>query len=175
MNTTIEKEFLSECKLRIESSFQRLYHCLEQLDEQKIWWLPNDKMNSIGMLITHICGSFRQWTITNINNEEDIRDRPSEFLNESTIPKEELIKNTSKLKSDFLAAIKNLDATQLTEQKRIQGYDVTLMSALFRALSHLEGHIGQIMLLTRIQIGDNYKVFWIPQTDEQKAERKKKT
>ena len=173
MENTIDKEFLNECKLRIESSFQRLYHCLDQLDEQKIWWQPNDKMNSVGILITHICGSLRQWTITNINNEEDVRNRPEEFLNENKINKDELIELVATLKSDFEKAIDNLDPSRLTEQRRIQGYDVTLMSAIFRALTHLEGHIGQIVLLTRIQSGDNYKIFWTPQTEEQKAERKK--
>lgn len=175
MENTIDKEFLNECKLRMESSFQRLYHCLGQLDEKKIWWQPNDKMNSIGILITHSCGSFRQWAITHINNEEDVRDRPEEFLNESKITKAELIQLAANLKSDFEKAINNLDSSRLTEQRRIQGYDVTLMSAIFRALTHLEGHIGQIVLLTRIQSGDNYKIFWTPQTDEQRAERKIKT
>ncbi len=173
VDNKIDKEFLNECSLRIDSSFQRFYHCLGQLDEQKIWWQPNDKMNSIGILITHICGSFRQWTITSINNEEDVRDRPQEFLNESQINKEELIELVAKLKSDFEKAIRNLDSSKLTEQRHIQGYDVTLMSAIFRALTHLEGHIGQIVLLTRIQSGDDYKIFWTPQTEEQKAERKK--
>jgi uncharacterized damage-inducible protein DinB len=174
MENTVDKDFLNECKLRIESSFQRLYHCLDQLDEKKIWWQPNDKMNSIGILIKHICGSFRQWTITSINNEEDVRDRPEEFLNDTKIDKEELTQLTATLKSDFLTAIENLDASRLTEPRRIQGYNVTLMSALFRALIHLDGHIGQIILLTRIQSGNNYKIFWTPQTDEQKAERKSK-
>ncbi len=173
MENTIDKEFLNECKLRIESSFQRLYHCFYQLDEKKIWWRPNDQMNSIGILIHHICGSFRQWTITNINNTEDVRDRPGEFLNESKITKEELTQLTADLKSGFESAINNLDPSRLTEQRRIQGYDVTLMSAIFRALTHLEGHIGQIVLLTRIQSGGNYKIFWTPQTEEQRAERKK--
>jgi uncharacterized damage-inducible protein DinB len=174
MESTLGKEFINECKIRIESSLQRLYHCLDQLDEEKIWWRPNDKMNSIGVLITHISGSFRQWTITNINNEEDVRDRPKEFLNESTITKEELIQLTAKLKSDFVTAIQNPDISRLTEQRRIQGFDVTLMGAIFRALTHLEGHIGQIIILTRIQLGDNYQIFWTPQTDEQRAERKSK-
>ena len=172
MKYTLAKEFLNESKLRIESSIQRLYHCLDQLDEKRIWWQPNDKMNSIGILIKHICGNFRQWTITNINNEEDVRDRPEEFLNDSRITKGELQQLTSRLKSDFLTAINNLDSSRLTEPRRIQGYDVTLMSAIFRALTHLEGHIGQIILLTRIQSGDNYKIFWTPQTNEEKAVRK---
>ena len=171
MENTVAEDFLNECKLRIESSFQRIYHCLDQLDEKKIWWQPNDKMNSIGILIKHICGSFRQWAITSINNEEDVRHRPEEFLNDSKIDKEELTQLAATLKSDFLTVIENLDASRLTESRRIQGYNVTLMSALFRALIHLEGHIGQIILLTRIQSGDNYKIFWTPQTSEQKAER----
>ncbi len=174
MENTTDKEFLNECKNRIDSSFQRLYHCLDQLDDKQIWWRPNDKMNSIGILITHICGSFRQWTITIMNNAEDMRDRPEEFLNDRKINKEALLQRARKLKSDFLKAIYNLDCSRLTEQRRIQGWDITLMSAIFRALTHLEGHIGQIMLLTRIQLGDNYKIFWTPQTGEQKAEWKNK-
>lgn len=174
MENTTDKEFLNECKNRIDSSFQRLYHCLDQLNDKQIWWRPNDKMNSIEILITHICEAFRQWTITIMNNEEDVRDRPEEFLNNSKINKEELLQLATKLKSDFITAINNLDYSRLTEQRRIQGYDITLMSSNFRALTHLEGHIGQIVLLTRIQLGDNYKIFWTPQTDEQRAERKTK-
>ncbi|KAB2878592.1 DUF1572 domain-containing protein [bacterium] len=174
MEKTTDKEFLNECKNRINSSFQRLYHCLEQLDDKQIWWRPNDKMNSIGILITHTCGAFRQWTITIMNNEEDVRDRPEEFLDDSKINKQELLQLATKLKSDFITAINNLDSSRLTEQRRIQGYDTTLMSAIFRALTHVEGHVGQVVLLTRIQLDHNYKIFWTPQTDEQRAERKNK-
>ncbi len=172
MKQAIEEVFLNECKLRFESSFLRLYHCIDQLEEANIWWQPNEHMNSIGILITHICGSFRQWTITHINNEEDVRDRPKEFLKDIYNTKQQLLQLTAKLKSDFLEAINNFDQSRLTEQRRIQGNNVTLMSAIIRALTHLEGHVGQIVLLTRIQSGENYKIFWTPQTDEQKAERK---
>lgn len=174
MENTVSKQFLNECNIRIDSSFQRLHHCLGQLSEKQIWWRPDDDMNSVGTLITHICGSFRQWTITHINNEEDLRDRPAEFLNNAKITKEELVLVATKLQSDFITAIHNLNSSRLTEERRIQGYVVTLLSAIFRALTHLEGHIGQIVLLTRIQLGDHYKIFWTPQTDEEKAERKEK-
>jgi hypothetical protein len=165
MENEIAKEFLSECLNRADGSFKRLFHCLEQLDEKQIWWRPNDKMNSVAVLIKHICGNMRQWTITSVTNEEDKRNRPQEFLNDNKLTKAELISMSDKLKSDFTNALKRLEASRLTEQKVIQGYDVKLMSAIFRALTHLEGHIGQIILLTRIQLGDNYKVFWMPKTD----------
>jgi hypothetical protein len=107
-----------------------------------------------------------------MNREEDRRNRPEEFSDDKKLTKEELIRLTAELKSDFVAAIDDLDPSRLTEQRRIQGYEVTLLRAIFRALTHLEGHIGQIVLLARIQT-DDYKIFWTPQTDEQRAERKK--
>lgn len=157
MNNVIAEEFIKECNARIESSSNRLIHCIEQLNENNIWWKPNTKMNSIGMLIIHICGSFRQWAITSINNEEDIRHRPDEFSNETQFTKSELIEKIITLKTDFCKAINKIDVSQLTEKRVVQGFDTTIIRAVFRALTHLEGHIGQIVLLTRIQSGDNYK------------------
>ena len=95
-------------------------------------------------------------------------------MNNDKITRQDLIQLTAKLKADFLRAVNNLDFSRLVEQRRIQGSEVTLMSAVFRALTHLEGHVGQIILLTRIQLDDRYKIFWVPQTDEQRAERKYK-
>ncbi len=98
----------------------------------------------------------------------------SGIINGNKITKGELIQLATELKSDFVTAIDNLDPLRLIEQRRIQGYNVNLIRAIFRALTHLEGHIGQIILLTRIQLKDNYKIFWTPQTDEQRAEFKSK-
>jgi len=172
MEYEIGKEFLSECINRVEGSFKRLFHCLGQLDEKQIWWRPNDKMNSVAVLVKHICGNMRQWTITSINNAEDRRNRPEAFLNDNKVTKAELISLATNIKLDFISAINKLDTSRLTEQRRIQGYEVKLMSSIFQALTHMEGHVGQIILLTRIQLDDNYKVFWTPKTEEQKAEWK---
>lgn len=175
MENKIAIEFINESGNRFDSSFSRLFHCLDQLNDEQIRWRPDNKMNSVAVLVKHICGSFRQWTITPINKTEDRRNRPAEFLNDDNFSKAEIISQAKKLKSDFSGALQNLDASRLAEPKRIQGNEVTLMSAIFRALTHLEGHVGQIIILTRIQLGDNYKVFWVPQTDEQKSEWKEKT
>lgn len=171
MDDKIAAEFINEANIRFESSFSRLFHCLAQLDDGQIRWRPNENVNSVGVLVKHICGSFRQWTITQIDDSEDERHRPAEFLNDD-LTKTDIISLAEILRSDFAASIGTLDASRLAEPRRVQGYDLVLMSAIFRALTHLEGHVGQIVVLTRIQLGDNYKIFWTPQTDEQKSERK---
>jgi uncharacterized damage-inducible protein DinB len=172
MDDKIAAEFINESSVRFDGSFNRLFHCLAQLNDEQIWRQPNENVNSIGVLVKHICGSFRQWTITPLNNAEDLRNRPEEFLNDDGITKSDLISLAEKLKSDFADAIGKLDAARLTEPRRIQGWELTLMTAIFRALTHLEGHVGQIVTLTRIELGNDYKIFWTPQTDEQKSERK---
>jgi len=172
MEHLISKEFLAESKNRFESSFKRLFHCLDQLDEKQIWWKPNNQMNSIGILIKHISGNLRQWIVTQINNSEDHRNRPEEFRDDKKLTKEELVQLAKRINSDFLSAINTFNASRLNEPKRIQGYDITIMVAIFRALTHLEGHVGQIILLTRLQLGENYTILWQPKTEEQKSEVK---
>ncbi len=144
---------------------------MDQIDNVQSWWQANAQMNSIGMLITHLCGSFRQWMISIMNNEVDARNRLAEFINNKNINKETLVKLVLKLESDYKTAIDNFDTSRFLEQRRIQGYKVTIMSANIRALTHLEGHIGQIVLLTRIQLGDAYKIFWTPKTPEEISAR----
>jgi hypothetical protein len=169
MENKIAKEFIAECISQVESSFKRLFHCLNQLDEKQVWWRPNPKMNSTGVLVKHVCGNVRQWVITFINNSEDKRNRPEEFINDGNLTKAELTSLASATMSDFISAVSKLDYSRLSEQKRIQGYEITLMGAIFHAVTHLDGHVGQIILLTRIQLGEGYEVFWVPKTEEQKA------
>lgn len=169
MKNEIAEEFIRESAYQFKDSFKRLFHCLGQLNDEQIWWRPDDKMNSAGILIKHVCGNIRQWTITAINNTEDRRNRPQEFINDPATSKSDLISLAKSLEADFLDAISRLDTSRLTELRTIQGYEVTLLGAIFHALTHLEGHTGQIVFLTRIQLGDNYKILFIPQTEEQRS------
>lgn len=172
-SSSFQQLFLSECINRLDACTGRIFHCLDQLNEEQTWRKPDERTNSIGMLVQHICGNFRQWTITAMNNEEDLRHRPDEFSDSNRLSKKQLVELLEKLKTDFVNAVTGLDPSRLAESERIQGNDIILLSALLRALIHMEGHVGQIMLMTRIELGDRYKVFWTPRTEEEKAERKK--
>lgn len=165
----LSKAFLEESKSRFESSFIRLNHCLEQIDEKQIWWKPDPRMNSIGILIKHLCGNLRQWTVIQMNNSEDHRNRPAEFIDETKLSKKDLLQLVKKINDDFFAAVNNFNPERLSERKVIQGYEVTILSALYRSLTHLEGHVGQIILLTRLQLGENYKIYSDAKAGELKA------
>src|SRR5450432_1449451 len=105
MKSEIAPEFIRESGNQFKDSFKRLFHCLHQLDDEQAWWRPNNKMNSVAVLVKHICGNMRQWTITAINNAEDKRNRPQEFVNDNSLTKSGLIALARNLESDFTNAI----------------------------------------------------------------------
>jgi hypothetical protein len=66
-------------------------------------------------------------------------------------------------------ALSSASAQQLLARRRIQGYDVTGLGAIFDSVPHFKGHTQEIICLTRLQLGETYKFFWQPETPEQTA------
>ena len=59
--------------------------------------------------------------------------------------------------------------TTLLEARRIQGFDESVLSAIFESLAHFNGHTQEIVYITRLQLGGVYRFLWIPSTPEQIA------
>ena len=57
---------------------------------------------------------------------------------------------------------KQLNDVQLLESKTIQGFEVTAMHAISHTSSHFVGHAHQIISLARIQLGNEYRFQWTP-------------
>jgi hypothetical protein len=62
-----------------------------------------------------------------------------------------------------------VDARQLAQVRRIQGFDVTGAAAIFDSIPHFRGHTQEIVHMTRLQLGEAYKFAWTPTTSEQGA------
>jgi hypothetical protein len=60
-------------------------------------------------------------------------------------------------------------ATDLLRRRRIQGFDVTALGAIFDSVPHFVGHTHQIVYITRCLLGDAYRFEWVPETSEQGA------
>jgi len=167
---SFEKQFLKQTNKSINNAFERIIHCLDQLEEEHIWYRPDSNVNSIGTILNHLCGNLRQWIISGIGGLQDIRNRPLEFDDSTKLSKHELTNKLKKIISDCKKTINNFDPGNLLEKRRIQGFDENALSAIYRTVAHLELHTGQITYITRLILKSNYKLRWIPQTKEQGAE-----
>src|SRR5207237_9815131 len=64
--------------------------CLDLLDDEQIWWRPNEQSNSVGNIILHISGSLTPYLNSNIGDSTYERDRECEFAERRHNPKNEL-------------------------------------------------------------------------------------
>ncbi len=153
----------------LADAFAKIKHCLDQLTDEQVWWRPEPSLNSIGNLILHLCGNLRQWIVCGVGGTADNRDRPKEFSERGPIPKSELLRRLDEVVGHAQAALVVLSADHILEHHRIQATDQTAISAIFDSVPHFRGHTQEIVLMTRMQLGDAYKFLWVPKSKEQGA------
>ncbi len=163
----IENEFLKIVSIRFSKAFDRIYHGIGQLNDQQIWYRPSSNSNSIGIILQHLDGNLNQWICSAIGGEVFNRNRGQEFKETKHISKKEILIKLSLLKEKIDGIISQIPSGSLLSYRRIQGFDETVMSALIIALTHLELHAGQIIYITKLILGDNYKESWKPSNPEQ--------
>jgi uncharacterized damage-inducible protein DinB len=165
----VARAYLSQARRHLAACLARINHCLNQLDEAQVWWRPREGMNGIANLLLHLCGNLRQWIVAGAGVTADVRDRQTEFEERGPIQKADLLRRLEVVVQEADAVLARVSDGQLLEPRRIQGFDETVLSAVFDSLAHLSGHVQEIVCLTRQQLGDGYRFAWTPGTAEQGA------
>ena len=142
----VRKEF----KLRvIDESFNRIRICLERLNDENLNYSPDKVIPSVGNQVRHICGNIRQWMLASLGQEEDMRDRDSEF-EERKSEIAELVVLLDILESDLNSLMDEMDDRMIYKEYHIQGFNLTGFSAIVHVIEHCSYHTGQITLLTKL-------------------------
>ena len=154
--SNLSRNFLefSRSKL-LEQYWPRLRDCVESLTDEQVWWRPNNASNSIGNLLLHLNGNVRQWLIASFNSVEDGRDRPSEFSENSGIPRSALLQQLGATMEEASKVLVRLNETELLAGYQIQGYDVTGLDAVYQVVEHFGIHYGQILYVTKMLRGED--------------------
>ena len=60
MDGSLGEEFLQIVRARLVDEYPRQVRvCLSVLDDEDMWWRPNDQANAVGNLVLHVAGSNR--------------------------------------------------------------------------------------------------------------------
>ena len=155
---------------RVDHCAEVMRHCLRQLSIEQIWWRPHESMNSVGNLVLHLCGNIRQWIINGVGEQPDTRDRPGEFAMRDELTADELSARLAEVQFEVRQTLDRLTDEALLASRRIQGFELTVLSAIFDSVPHFKGHTQEIVFLTRLQCGEAYEFHWTPLTPEEGAQ-----
>ena len=133
----------------------KIKRCVNALTEDEIWWKPNDKSNSVGNLVLHLTGNVRQWIVSGVGGEPDIRKRQQEFDEIGPVATDKLMFRFEQVVQEACDALKATNPDTLLEKKQIQGNEVTVMGAIYHAVEHFSTHTGQIIYITKLMKGQD--------------------
>jgi hypothetical protein len=146
---TLEADFLTMAADKLAENLERIETCLTELPPSSTWARDSANENAVGNLLLHLEGNVRQWIISGVGAGPDHRDRRSEFSARSGATASVLFARLRGTVDEAAALIRSLPHGRLTEEVAIQGYDTTVLAAIFHVVEHFSGHTYQIILLTK--------------------------
>jgi len=142
--------FLEHAQWRLTKDYlPKIVRCIEMLSEEEIWARPNECSNSIGNILLHLCGNVRQWIVHGIGRERDLRNRSEEFAERGPIPKDVLLDRLETVLHEADSVLENVRYERILDGRTIQGFDETVLTAVFHVVEHFAQHLGQVIYITK--------------------------
>lgn len=158
----VARAFVDKSRNLISSDYlPKIERCLDRLSDADVWWRPNEASNSIGNLILHLCGNVTMWIIGGVGALPFERHRQLEFDERRKIPSPELRRRLREVVEQADEVMSAVRANDLLSPRKIQGYDVTVLEAIYHVVEHFGMHTGQIILLSKARVGQDLRL-WEP-------------
>jgi len=151
----VAQAFIDQSRRLLTGSYlPRIETAVAGVTTEHVWWRANPQSNSIGNLILHLNGNVRQWIISGLGGEKDVRKRQREFAAQSGADVSDLLRELRTTVDGADRVLANVAPSILLERRRIQSYDVSVMQAIYAVVEHFSMHTGQIILLAKTFKGD---------------------
>ena len=162
MEQKLSDTALESLKSRITKILpDQIRSCVEQLDEDQLWWRPNETSNSVGNLVLHVSGSLRHYLCRSLGGFEYERDRAGEFAERGPVTKQELLATFDEMVSQAAATLEVFDTSRFTAATEEPSYYPYVFDQLIGVLAHLATHTGQIVFVTKMLKEGAVDEIWI--------------
>lgn len=136
-----------------EVYLDRMQRAVATLPANDLWWRPHERALSVGNILLHLAGNVRQWIVCGIGGAPDRRDRASEFDAEGGHEAARLLETLETTVREACAVLEALDEGQLAEVRRIQGFETSVLSAVYHVVEHFSWHTGQAVWIAKARAG----------------------
>jgi len=152
---TIETNFLNCAAEKLAELCPRIETCLGKLTPEQVCMRGTENQNAIGNLVLHLNGNVRQWILSGVGGQPNARHRDEEFAARGGMQPAALGRLLREAVDEALAIIRSLPPARLAEEVTIQGYDGSVLKAIFHVVEHFSGHTAQIIFITKMLTGED--------------------
>jgi len=147
---SLGKEFLQSAIKRLSYYKELGDKTLAQLQDNDLYYRPDDESNSIAIIIQHMAGNMlSRWTdFLTTDGEKEWRKRDGEF-EEQHLTKTELLAYWQKGWDCCLNSLASLTEADLLKTITIRSEALTAIDAINRQLAHYPYHVGQIIYIAK--------------------------
>lgn len=125
---------------------------VESMPADRLWWRPNETSNSVGNLLLHLTGNVRQWMLSGVAGQADVRKRNMEFAARGGATASDMLDGLDATLAEVDEVLRALLPSELLERRSIQGRDTTVMEAVYHVVEHFAGHTGQIIWIAKMSV-----------------------
>jgi hypothetical protein len=136
---------------------------MEQLGSQDFHWSPDEESNNIAIIVKHLAGNMRsRWTdFLTSDGEKPTRNRDGEFIDDLGSAGQ-VMKEWEEGWQILFDTIEKLQPADLQKIVTTRGKEHTATEAILGQLGHYAQHVGQIVYLAKLRLGDDWKTVSIP-------------
>jgi hypothetical protein len=162
MPEEILKSVIDVLRVRITRVLpQQVRECLALLDEEQIWWRPNEESNSVGNIVLHVSGSLNHYLNRNLGNIAFHRDRAAEFAERHHIPKAELLAVFNGMVANAEQTFDTITPARLGDPSPEPKMHKLVVEDVTNIGIHLANHVGQIVWITKMLKGGAVDEVWM--------------
>lgn len=133
-----------------EVMWPRLKEAIRPLNQDQIWWRPNEASNGIGNLLLHLNGNVRQWIVSGIGGNQFERNRDAEFNERDHLDPVRLQTKLDETIQQAAGVLSRVSQAELLRVRNIQGYEVSGLDAVYHVVEHFAMHYGQILYIVKM-------------------------
>lgn len=147
---------------------------IAQLQDDQLFWQYTSETNSIAIIINHLAGNMlsRFTDFLTSDGEKPWRNRDEEF----ELPfknRDELMAYWQDGWKQLFDTLQQIEPSQLEDLVFIRNEGHTITEALNRQLAHYPYHIGQIVLIAKMVVKENWQDLSIPRNQSQRYNEEK--
>ena len=154
MKNLILDEFKNNSIFRLREGQRMILLAFSSIDEEQLWLYPQKNGLALGNQIVHICGNMRQYIISSLGCQYDVRKRDLEFSIQGGMSKKELLEHLERTIHQAVEVIQKTEAKEYTTYRKVQGFTLSGIGVVLHAVEHFSYHVGQI-------------AFWVKQLTNQ--------